>query len=121
MLGELRSYRPAPAHCIALQSIRMGRPLTSIYRIYVIEGIEGMGLVFFVTGSSRGLGRQIVEQALAAGHRVVATARQPKALDGLVARHGERTMSSNSTSRIHMPYRPQSPAGPPHSAGSTSW
>jgi NAD(P)-dependent dehydrogenase (short-subunit alcohol dehydrogenase family) len=49
-----------------------------------------MGLVFFVTGSSRGLGRQIVEQALAAGHRVVATAREPKALDGLVARHGER-------------------------------
>jgi NAD(P)-dependent dehydrogenase (short-subunit alcohol dehydrogenase family) len=49
-----------------------------------------MVLVFFVTGSSRGLGRQIVEQALAAGHRVVATARQPKALDDLVAQHGGR-------------------------------
>jgi NAD(P)-dependent dehydrogenase (short-subunit alcohol dehydrogenase family) len=49
-----------------------------------------MALVFFVTGSSRGLGRQIVEQALAAGHRVVTTARHPKALDDLVAQHGER-------------------------------
>jgi NAD(P)-dependent dehydrogenase (short-subunit alcohol dehydrogenase family) len=48
-----------------------------------------MGLVFLVTGSSRELGRQIVEQALASGHRVVATAREPKALDGLVAQHGE--------------------------------
>ena len=51
----------------------MGRPLTSIYRTCVIEGIEGMGLVFLVTGSSRELGRQIVEQALASGHRVVAS------------------------------------------------
>jgi NAD(P)-dependent dehydrogenase (short-subunit alcohol dehydrogenase family) len=49
-----------------------------------------MNLVFFVTGSSRGLGRQIVEQALAAGHRVVATARNPRALDDLATRFGDR-------------------------------
>ncbi|HEY3472138.1 MAG TPA: SDR family NAD(P)-dependent oxidoreductase [Amycolatopsis sp.] len=48
-----------------------------------------MSSVFFVTGSSRGLGREIVEQALVAGHRVVATARDPRALDDLVARYGE--------------------------------
>ena len=42
-----------------------------------------MSSVVFVTGSSRGLGRQIVEQALADGHRVVATARDPRALDEL--------------------------------------
>jgi NAD(P)-dependent dehydrogenase (short-subunit alcohol dehydrogenase family) len=47
-----------------------------------------MSSVFFVTGSSRGLGRKIVEQALAAGHRVVATARDPRALDDLAARYG---------------------------------
>ncbi|MFE4369683.1 SDR family NAD(P)-dependent oxidoreductase [Streptomyces sp. NPDC056835] len=46
-----------------------------------------MSSVFFVTGSSRGLGRQIVEQALAAGHQVVATARDPHALDDLAARY----------------------------------
>jgi NAD(P)-dependent dehydrogenase (short-subunit alcohol dehydrogenase family) len=49
-----------------------------------------MSSVFFVTGSSRGLGRQIVEQALEAGHRVVATARNAGALDDLAARHRER-------------------------------
>ncbi|NLU75272.1 SDR family NAD(P)-dependent oxidoreductase [Streptomyces sp. HNM0575] len=51
-----------------------------------------MGKVFFVTGASRGLGRQIVEQALAAGHRVVATARDPQTLKTLVERHGDRIL-----------------------------
>ncbi len=36
-----------------------------------------MPQVFFLTGSSRGLGRQIAEASLAAGHRLVATARRP--------------------------------------------
>jgi NAD(P)-dependent dehydrogenase (short-subunit alcohol dehydrogenase family) len=49
-----------------------------------------MSSVWFVTGSSRGLGRSIVAAALAAGDRVVATARNPAALDDLVAVHGER-------------------------------
>jgi NAD(P)-dependent dehydrogenase (short-subunit alcohol dehydrogenase family) len=43
----------------------------------------------FVTGSSRGLGWQIVKQALAAGHRVVATVRDPRALDDLATRYGD--------------------------------
>jgi NAD(P)-dependent dehydrogenase (short-subunit alcohol dehydrogenase family) len=45
--------------------------------------------VFFVTGSSRGLGRQIAEQALAAGHRVIATARNPRDLDDLAQHYGD--------------------------------
>ncbi|MEJ3653729.1 oxidoreductase [Actinomycetes bacterium KLBMP 9759] len=49
-----------------------------------------MSQVFLVTGSSRGLGREIVEAALAAGHRVVATARRPEQLADLVDRYGER-------------------------------
>ena len=49
-----------------------------------------MGSVFFVTGASRGLGRAIVKAALAAGNRVVATARDPRTLDDLVAEYGER-------------------------------
>lgn len=36
-----------------------------------------MSEVWFVVGSSRGLGRAIVEGALEAGDRVVATARTP--------------------------------------------
>ncbi|MEV4143899.1 SDR family NAD(P)-dependent oxidoreductase [Amycolatopsis sp. NPDC049691] len=49
-----------------------------------------MSSVFFVTGSSRGLGRRIAERALAAGHRVVATARDPRALADLTDRYGDR-------------------------------
>lgn len=43
------------------------------------------GRVWFVTGAGSGLGRHIVTQALAAGDRVVATARNPAALGDLVA------------------------------------
>lgn len=49
-----------------------------------------MSKVYFVTGASRGLGRHIVGLALAAGHRVVATARDPRALDDFVGRNGEQ-------------------------------
>ncbi|MCW2985547.1 MAG: hypothetical protein JWR63_3117 [Conexibacter sp.] len=46
--------------------------------------------VFLLTGSSRGLGRAIAEAVLAAGHQLVGTARDPRQLDDLVARHGDR-------------------------------
>ncbi|CAG4886698.1 SDR family NAD(P)-dependent oxidoreductase [Paraburkholderia saeva] len=49
-----------------------------------------MTKVWLVTGSARGLGREIVEAALAAGERVVATARNPAHLDTLVERYGDR-------------------------------
>jgi NAD(P)-dependent dehydrogenase (short-subunit alcohol dehydrogenase family) len=49
-----------------------------------------MSQVWFVTGSSRGLGRSIVLKALQAGHRVVATARKPEQLAGVVAEYGDR-------------------------------
>ncbi|WP_326567686.1 SDR family NAD(P)-dependent oxidoreductase [Amycolatopsis rhabdoformis] len=45
-------------------------------------------MVFFVTGASRGLGRQIVERALAAGEQVVATARDPRSLADLQEQFG---------------------------------
>jgi NAD(P)-dependent dehydrogenase (short-subunit alcohol dehydrogenase family) len=53
-----------------------------------------MSKVWLVTGSSRGLGRHIVDAALAAGECVVATARDPKQLDDLVARYGERVKTA---------------------------
>jgi NAD(P)-dependent dehydrogenase (short-subunit alcohol dehydrogenase family) len=46
--------------------------------------------VWFITGSSRGLGRAIAEGVLDAGHRVVATARKPSDLDDLVKARGDR-------------------------------
>ncbi|HEY1608447.1 MAG TPA: oxidoreductase [Paraburkholderia sp.] len=51
-----------------------------------------MSQVWLVTGSSSGLGRVIVEAALAAGHRVIATARDPRALAALVEQHGEQRL-----------------------------
>jgi NAD(P)-dependent dehydrogenase (short-subunit alcohol dehydrogenase family) len=45
--------------------------------------------VWFVTGSSRGLGRETVSAALAEGHKVVATARKPEQLEDLAVAHSE--------------------------------
>ncbi len=51
-----------------------------------------MSKVFLLTGSSRGLGRQIAVAALAAGHRLVATARNPESLAGLAERYGRQIL-----------------------------
>jgi len=49
-----------------------------------------MSKVWLITGSSRGLGRELAKAALAAGHRLVATARDPEDLSDLVAQYGDR-------------------------------
>jgi len=51
-----------------------------------------MPQVFFLTGSSRGLGRQVAEAALTAGHYVIATARNPDTLADLAERYGNRVL-----------------------------
>lgn len=51
-----------------------------------------MARTWFVTGSSRGLGRSVVEAALEAGDTVIATARKPEQLGDLVAKYGDRVM-----------------------------
>ncbi|MEU4511181.1 SDR family NAD(P)-dependent oxidoreductase [Nonomuraea wenchangensis] len=51
-----------------------------------------MSKVWFVTGSSRGLGRAFVEAALSRGDKVAATARTAASLDDLVAAHGEAVL-----------------------------
>ena len=51
-----------------------------------------MSQVWFITGSSVGLGRAIVEAALTAGHRVVATARSEAALADLATQHPEQLL-----------------------------
>lgn len=48
---------------------------------------------WFITGSSRGFGRALVEAALAAGDRVAASARRPEQLDDLVARYPDRMLA----------------------------
>jgi NAD(P)-dependent dehydrogenase (short-subunit alcohol dehydrogenase family) len=44
---------------------------------------------WFVTGSSRGLGRKLVQAILAAGDKVIATARKPEELKDLSATYGD--------------------------------
>ena len=51
-----------------------------------------MSKVWFVTGSSRGLGRGFVEAALSRGDRVAATARHTGSLDELVATYGDAVL-----------------------------
>lgn len=51
-----------------------------------------MPKTFFLTGSSRGLGRSIACAVLDAGHQIVATARNPQTLQDLVERHGDRIL-----------------------------
>ncbi len=51
-----------------------------------------MSKVWFVTGSSRGLGRCFVEAALSRGDRVAATARHTGSLDELVAAYGDAVL-----------------------------
>jgi NAD(P)-dependent dehydrogenase (short-subunit alcohol dehydrogenase family) len=48
--------------------------------------------VWFITGSSRGFGRALVTAALAAGDRVVATARRPEQLEEFTREYGERVL-----------------------------
>jgi len=48
--------------------------------------------VWFVTGSSRGLGRALVEVALEAGDRVVATARNPEQLQDVLDQYGDAVL-----------------------------
>jgi NAD(P)-dependent dehydrogenase (short-subunit alcohol dehydrogenase family) len=55
------------------------------------RGMNGIGSkVWLITGSSRGLGRAFVHAALEAGHRVVATARDPSQLSDIVNGYGHR-------------------------------
>jgi NAD(P)-dependent dehydrogenase (short-subunit alcohol dehydrogenase family) len=52
-----------------------------------------MSKVWLITGSGNGLGRDIAEVVLAAGHSVVAGARRTEELAPLVAQYGERVKS----------------------------
>lgn len=52
-----------------------------------------MTQIWFITGSSRGLGRALVEAALAAGDNVVATARRPEQLDDLAETYADQLLA----------------------------
>jgi NAD(P)-dependent dehydrogenase (short-subunit alcohol dehydrogenase family) len=49
--------------------------------------------VWFITGCSTGLGRAVATHVLRRGHRAVVTARNPDAVQDLVAEHGDRALA----------------------------
>jgi len=51
-----------------------------------------MNKIWFITGSSRGLGRALTQAVLSAGYSVVATARRPEQLEDLVVRYGSKIL-----------------------------
>jgi NAD(P)-dependent dehydrogenase (short-subunit alcohol dehydrogenase family) len=53
-----------------------------------------MSKVWLVTGSASGLGRNIAEAVLAAGDRLVATARDPRRLEDLVKTYGDQVRTA---------------------------
>jgi NAD(P)-dependent dehydrogenase (short-subunit alcohol dehydrogenase family) len=52
-----------------------------------------MPKTWFITGSSRGFGREIADVALERGHQVVATARDPEQLEDLVEMHRDQVLT----------------------------
>jgi NAD(P)-dependent dehydrogenase (short-subunit alcohol dehydrogenase family) len=65
-----------------------------------------MPKVWLITGASRGLGRAFTEEALKAGHRVVATARNSEQLAEVASKFGEsvRTVSLDVTNEAQAKY-----------------
>src|SRR5712691_3991612 len=65
-----------------------------------------MSKVWLITGASRGLGRAFTEEALKAGHRVVATARNSEHLVEVASKFGEsvRTVSLDVTNEKQARY-----------------
>ena len=49
-----------------------------------------MSKVWLVTGSASGLGRNIAEEVLTSGARLLATARDPRRLDDLAKKYGDQ-------------------------------
>jgi NAD(P)-dependent dehydrogenase (short-subunit alcohol dehydrogenase family) len=65
-----------------------------------------MSKVWLITGASRGLGRAFTEEVLKAGHRVVATARNPEPLVDVASKFGQtvRTVSLDVTNEAQAKY-----------------
>jgi NAD(P)-dependent dehydrogenase (short-subunit alcohol dehydrogenase family) len=73
-------------------SIKLYHPVSHGQQILsaMLTETLSMSKVWFITGSSRGLGRALTEVVLESGHLVVATARKPEQLADLSKTYGDR-------------------------------
>jgi NAD(P)-dependent dehydrogenase (short-subunit alcohol dehydrogenase family) len=76
-----------------VRPIRVAIPVDLYWNTRGIEGTIDMQMTWFITGSSRGFGREIANAALKRGDRVVATARKPDQLDDLLKEYGEQILT----------------------------
>jgi hypothetical protein len=79
------------------------------------EVLPHMSEIWFITGSSRGFGRQFTQAALERGDKVAATARNTDSLADLVATHGEARRARLADGKIRTipgPAAPTSHTGP---------
>ena len=91
MIGQRLVMLVEPLRVVAMsvRSERVGdRGIAASSRDRCCNG--AMEQIWFVTGSSRGLGHALVDAVMEAGDRVAATAREPSQLDDLVADYGDR-------------------------------
>jgi NADP-dependent 3-hydroxy acid dehydrogenase YdfG len=75
---------------------------------------------FLITGTSRGMGTDFARTALDAGHRVVATGREPERVRAVLGDH-ERLLAVALDVTDPSRSEPQSTPRPTASAASTSW
>ena len=73
--------------------VRVPIPVDLDWNTRGIEGTIAMQMTWFITGSSRGFGREIAKAALKRGDRVVATARKSDQLDDLLKEYGEQVLT----------------------------
>ena len=80
-----------------------------------------MTQTWFITGSSRGFGRALVQAALDAGDQVVATARRPSSSPSSSHEYGDRVLPLALDVTDRRRRTPQSRPASTASAASTSW
>ncbi|OSC98877.1 NAD(P)-binding protein [Trametes coccinea BRFM310] len=90
LLPETQIIYDTPDALQAHTYINRGRPISPFPCPSLINSGKELGmakqeLVWFVTGASKGLGLALTKRILARGDRVVATARNPRALEPLLA------------------------------------
>lgn len=92
----------------------MGTPVVGIY--------GGMSeKVWFITGTSRGFGREWTKAALERGDKVAATARDVATLDDLASTYGSALLPLQLDVTTARPTSRRSSRPTTISAGSTSW
>src|SRR5215210_5943010 len=92
--GITPRYFSAAALTIAEIASRSSSPQRRIAILGSMTQTHDPARVWLITGASSGLGRALAEAVLDAGHRVVATARDPESVTDLERRHPGQALAA---------------------------